>query len=200
MIFRTRMSGLDIAQQAVTGNYIGTPYSEWDCQAFVEQVLQDAGLRKPGGAVYNWRGSNSMFRNFLSWRGSITECKNRFGKIPVGSLVFIVKHDGGEVAKGYHDGLGNASHVGLFIGTSPNPVMDSQPTGGVQMRKLGPFTHVGLLDMIEYDINTSTSTDTGTGTDADALRAIRTIREDDSSDADCLKALVTLSNYLKEAK
>lgn len=198
MIFRTRMPGQDIAKQAVTGCYVGAPYRKWDCQAFVEQVLQDAGLRKPGGGLYNWKGSNSMWRNHLSWRGSITECKNRFGKIPVGALVFIVRNDGGEVARGYHDNLGNASHVGLYIGTSPNPVMDSQPTGGVQLRKLNQFTHVGLLDMIEYD--TSTGTDTSTGPDAEALRAIRTIREDDSTDADCLKALVTLSKYLKEAK
>ena len=188
------ITGHDIAQQALKGNYIGIPYNQNDCQSFVELVLKHAGVHKPDGSAYNWRGSNSMWRNHLSWRGSITECKNRFGKIPVGALVFIVRNDGGEVARGYHDGLGNASHVGLFIGTSPNPVMDSQPTGGVQLRKLKQFTHAGLLDMIEY------GTGTCTGPDADAIRAIRTIREDDSSDADCLKALVTLSHYLKEAQ
>lgn len=193
------ITGHDLAQQALQGNYIGIPYSKYDCQSFVELVLKHAGVQKPDGTAYNWKGSNSMFRNHLSWRGTYSECHNRFGKIPVGALVFIVKHDGGEVARGYHDGLGNASHVGLFIGTSPNPVMDSQPTGGVQLRKLNQFTHVGLLDMIEYDIDSGTDTGTSTGPDADALRAIRTIREDDSSDVDCLKALVTLSHYLKEA-
>ena len=194
------ITGHDIAQQALKGNYIGIPYNQHDCQSFVELVLKHAGVHKPDGSAYNWKGSNSMFRNHLSWRGPITECHNRFGQIPIGALVFIVKHDGGEVARGYHDGLGNASHVGLYIGTSPNPVMDSQPTGGVQLRKLYQFTHVGLLDMIDYGIDTGTDTSASTGPDAEALRAIRTIREDDSTDADCLKALVTLSHYLKEAK
>lgn len=192
------ITGQKIAQQALNGCYLGIPYSVHDCQSFVELVLKDAGVRKPDGTPYNWRGSNSMFRNHLSWRGTIGECKNRFGKIPVGALVFIVKHDGGEVERGYHDGLGNASHVGIYIEASPNPVIDSQPTGGVQLRKLNQFTHVGLLDMISYDVDIGIST--STELEAAALRAIRTIREDYSGDADCLKALVTLSQYLKEVK
>lgn len=192
------ITGYSIAQQALKGNYTGIPYSQHDCQSFVELVLKDAGVRKPDGTPYNWKGSNSMYRNHLSWRGSITECKNRFGKIPVGALVFIVKHDGGEAERGYHDNLGNASHVGLYIGASPNPVMDSQPTGGVQLRGLNQFTHIGLLDMISYDVDIGIST--STELEAAALRAIRTIREDDSGDADCLKALVTISQYLKEVK
>lgn len=190
MILRT--TGQDMAEQAVTGGYVGQPYSKWDCQAFVEQVLKDLGVRKPDGDPYNWKGSNSMFRNHIRWRGTIEECKKKFGCIPQGAFMFLVKHDGGEVERGYHDDLGNASHVGLYIGKfSDEPCMDSQPTGGVQYRKLSIFTHVGLMDMIDY----STSPEPSPRTELDAVRIIR---NDDSTDEEVLEALKTLTKYLKE--
>ena len=189
MILRT--TGQDMAEQAITGGYVGQPYSKWDCQAFVEQVLKDLGVRKPDGSIYNWKGSNSMFRNHIRWRGTIEECKQKFGCIPQGAFMFLIKHDGGEVERGYHDDLGNASHVGLYVGTSPLPVMDSQPTGGVQYRKLSIFTHVGLMDMIDY----SSSPEPAPRTELDAVRIIRNA---DSTDEDVLEALKTLTKYLKE--
>lgn len=148
MILRT--TGKDLAEQAVTGGYVGIPYSSLDCQGFVEQVLKDCGVRKPDGSPYNWRGSNSMWRNFIKWKGTIVECKEKFGEIPLGAFLFILKNDHGEEERGYHDGLGNASHVGLYTGTSPLPVMDSQGNRGVDYCKLNIFTHVGLMDMIDY--------------------------------------------------
>ena len=148
MILRT--TGTDVAEQAITGNYVGIPYSQLDCQGFVEQVLKDLGVRKPDGTVYNWRGSNSMWRNYVTWKGTIDECRKKFGTIPLGSFLFLLKKDGGEEEVGYHDGLGNASHVGLYLGTVPMPCMDSQGTRGVDYCKLNVFTHVGLMDMIDY--------------------------------------------------
>ena len=193
MILRT--TGQDVAIQALTGNYIGQPYSRYDCQGFVEQVLKDLGVCKPDGTPYNWKGSNSMFRNHIRWRGTIEECKKKFGEIPQGAFVFLVKHDGEEQQKGYHDDLGNASHVGLYIGTSPNSCMDSQPTGGVQMRKLSIFTHVGLMDMIDY----STSPEPPSDPDREAaLKAMKIWRGEYSSESECLDALITLTKYIKE--
>lgn len=193
MILRT--TGQDVAVQALTGNYIGQPYSRYDCQGFVEQVLKDLGVRKPDGTPYNWKGSNSMFRNHIRWRGTIEECRKKFGNIPQGAFVFLVKHDGGELEKGYHDDLGNASHVGLYIGTSPKPCMDSQPTGGVQMHKLSVFTHIGLMDMIDY----STSPEPPSDSDREAaLKAMKIWRGEHSSESECLDALITLTNYIKE--
>lgn len=145
-----RISGADLAEQAVTGNYVGVSYDRLDCQGFVEQVLRDCGVRKSDGNPYNWRGSNSMWRNHITWRGTIQECIHKFGVIPLGAFLFLLKSDGGEVEKGYHDDLGNASHVGLYIGTSPLPCMDSQVSRGVDYCKLNVFTHVGLMDMIDY--------------------------------------------------
>ena len=194
MILRT--TGKDVAEQAVTGNYIGKPYSKWDCQAFVEQVLKDLGVRKPDGTPYNWTGSNAMYRKHIRWRGTIDECRKKFGCIPQGAFVFRVKNDGGEVQRGYHDNLGNASHVGLYIGrNTEKPCMDSQPTGGVQYRKLSVFTHVGLMDMIDY---ATAPEPPSTPDHEEAVKAIGIIRDDTSSDSDCLEALITLTKYLKE--
>lgn len=191
MILRT--TGKDVAEQAVTGNYLRTPYSKLDCQGFVEQVLKDLGVRKPDGTPYNWRGSNSMFRNHIRWRGTIDECRKKFGSIPPGAFVFLVKHDGNEELKGYHDGLGNASHVGLYI--KDDTCMDSQPTGGVLYRKLSIFTHVGLMDMIDYSSSPEPPSDPD---QKEALKAIGIIRSGTSSDAECLEALKTLTKYMKE--
>lgn len=189
-----RATGADVAEQAKTGGYLGTPYHRLDCQAFVEKVIEDLGIRKPDGTPYNWKGSNSMFRNHIRWRGTVKECLDKFGCIPLGAFLFIVKHDGGEANRGYHDDLGNASHVGLCLGAQ---AMDSQPTGGVDYRKLSIFTHVGLMDMIDYS---SSPLPKEEETPSEALTAIRTIRNHDSSDEDCLKALVTLTKYIKEVK
>lgn len=149
MILKT--TGADMAEQAITGGYVGIPYSKLDCQGFVEQVLKDCGVRKPDGTVYNWRGSNSMWRNYIGWKGTISECIEAFGEIPLGAFMFIVKNDGGEEERGYHDGLGNASHVGLYVGKGGDfDIMDSQGNRGVSYCNRKIFTHVGLMEMIDY--------------------------------------------------
>ena len=193
MILRT--TGKDVAEQAITGDYVGIPYSKLDCQGFVEQVLKDLGVRKPDGTPYNWRGSNSMWRNYITWKGTIEECKKKFGSIPLGAFLFILKWDGGEVEKGYHDGLGNASHVGLYVGESPmpymdKPCMDSQGNRGVDYCKLNVFTHVGLMDMIDYYNEPEPAP-------RSELDAVRIIRSADSTDAEVLEALKTLTKYMK---
>ncbi len=52
----TRISGEDLAKQAVTGNYVGIPYSRLDCQGFVEEVLKDCGVRKLDGTPLQLEG------------------------------------------------------------------------------------------------------------------------------------------------
>ena len=79
------------------------------------------------------------------------EKPHKFGEIPLGAFLFLLKWDGKEAERGYHDGLGNATHVGLYLGTSPLPCMDSsQGRGKVDYCKLNVFTHVGLMTMIDY--------------------------------------------------
>lgn len=189
-----RISGKALAEKAVLGGYRGIPYSKLDCQGFVEEVLKDCGVRKSDGFPYNWRGSNSMYRNFVQWKGTIEECRKKFRCIPKGAFMFLVEHNGGEVEKGYHDGLGNASHVGLYTGTNDEyPCMDSQGDRGVDFCKLKVFTHVGLMTMIDYETQPEPEPK-----DNEAVKAVGTLRNPDSSDEDCLEALKTLTKYLKE--
>lgn len=166
--------GSDVAEQAKTGGYLGTPYEELDCQAFVEKVLYDLNVRKKDGTPYNWRGSNSMWRNYIKWKGTISECVQKFGMIPLGAFLFVVKNDKGEEAKGYHDGQGNARHVGLYVG---NGQAMHSPAPGKTVCYVSDthFTHVGLMDMIEYENNPTTI-----------------------SKAEVLKALEILTKYIKE--
>ena len=187
------VSGSKFAEQANSDRYTGVPYSKLDCQAFVEQVLKDCGVRKPDGSPYNWRGSNAMWRQALSWKGTLEECRQTFGEIPLGAWVFIVKHDGGEVERGYHDNEGNATHVGIYCRTGDEPVRDSTKTSkrdGVGYRSLNGFTHAGLPLMIYYNGSNSDS-------ELKELTAIATIRNPSSTDRDILEALKTLTKYMK---
>ena len=102
------IANLLFTEQAKSSKYDKLTYSDCDCQAFVEKVLYDAGVRKPNGGAYNWKGSNDMWRNALDWRGSVEDCISIYGKVPDGAWVFILKYDGGEKDRGYNDGEGNA--------------------------------------------------------------------------------------------
>lgn len=144
------VTGEQFAKQAIDGGYIGIPYSTLDCQGFVERVLADCGIRKPNGTVYDWRGSNSMYRNYQQWHGSIKDAENAFGSLPIGCLVYTRKTDGGEKEKGYNDGLGNFVHVGIYLG-EPRGVIHST-AGGVQWGKYPDkrWNYCSLLAMLDY--------------------------------------------------
>lgn len=146
------LTGEQFARKAADGGYIGIPYAELDCQGFVERVLTDCGIRKSNGLSYNWKGSNSMYRNFQQWRGSIADCEKQFGFLPPGALVYTRKTDGGEVEKGYSDGLGNFVHVGIYLGP-PHGVIHST-TGGVQFGKFPDrrWNYCSLLEMVDYTV------------------------------------------------
>lgn len=186
------ITGKEFAIEAESSRYNGIPYSKLDCQAFVEEVLKNCGIRKTNGQPYNWKGSNSMWRNALEWKGTISECENAFGEIPPGAWVFIVKHDGGEKERGYNDDQGNASHVGIYTGRGSDPVRDSTKTDkrdGVGYRKLSGFTHVGLPYMISYSRTDKT--------EENAIDAVRKLRSGLTNDNDFLKAIIVLYDYLK---
>lgn len=94
--------------------YLGVKYSEMDCQAFVERCLSDIGLRK------DLAGSNAWYRYIMQngWIGSPEECKAMFGMIPEGAFLFIHSFNGKEPEKYQHDGIGNASHIGIYTAMS----------------------------------------------------------------------------------
>ena len=132
------ITGQHIAETAVNSGLLGTPYSQLDCQALVEEVLKKAGLK-----IINYRGSNHMWRELVYDRAKV-----KGGNPPPGSLAFIVKNDGGEIKRGYHDDMGNASHVAVVLWDGK--VFEST-TGGVQYGNLSRFTDYGLIKDVDYD-------------------------------------------------
>lgn len=129
--------------------YIGTSYQTMDCQKFVERMMKDVGINK------DLAGSNAWFR-YVTWTGTPEQCKAIFGTIPVGALLFIWKDDGGEKQRGYHDGLGNASHIGVYIAREDGAIHSSSSRGQVCYSKFngksinGGWNRVGLWDAFDY--------------------------------------------------
>lgn len=123
-------------ERALTGGYLGIPYEQLDCQAFVEQVLKDCNALST-----NWRGSNHM------WREAVYDRSIDMGTLVPGEWVFKVSHDGGEVERGYRDDMGNAYHVGIYCGDGE--VIHST-TGGVQMGTINGWTHHAKCIDVDY--------------------------------------------------
>ena len=93
-----------------------------------------------------------MWRTALSWKGTIDEAIAKFGSVPVGAWLFTITHDGGEVARGYHDNEGNAAHVGIFTAKGKGAMHSTK--GGVQECAFPDpkrWTHCGLASVIDYD-------------------------------------------------
>lgn len=167
------------AENALLSKWNKYTYSHLDCQAFVEMVLRDVGVRKPDGTVYNWRGSNSMYRNFYSWRGTVEECIKQFGSVPVGAFVYIW-FPTGETENGYTDGLGDARHVGIYCGN--NIVRDSTRStktkrDGVGSRPLSDFNRVTLFVGLDYGLSTDYNNPVDNPVD-NLLKSITVIRKE----------------------
>ena len=154
--------------------FLGVPYSELDCQAFVEAVLKEIGIWE------NLPGSNAWYRH-MTWVGTPEECKASFGKIPPGAFLFILSHNGKEPEKYKPDGIGNASHIGIYTGMTGYEMVQIAKNAGVenaakydfgkgaihssQSRGFvctsnfkgkaidGGWNRVGLWDKLSYDID-----------------------------------------------
>ena len=151
-------TGKEYAEQAKKPKYDKLTYSQYDCQAFCELVLRDLGVRQANGKPYDWKGSNDMYRNAVFWVGTIAECRQKFGDIPLGAWAFMWDTTGNERLRGYYDGKGNASHVGIYIGN--DTVRDSTKIknaagnvirDGVGSRPLKQFQKIGLPKMLDFD-------------------------------------------------
>lgn len=133
--------------------YLGVPYSEMDCQAFVERCMRDCGFSK------DLPGSNAWYREVMNngWVGSPEDCLKEFGQIPKGALLFILKHDGKEPDKYKKDGIGNASHIGFKTGRNDGAINSSSSRGCVATSKFqdktipnGGWNRVGLYKQFTY--------------------------------------------------
>ena len=135
--------------------YLGVPYSQMDCQAFVEQCLRDCGLKK------DLAGSNAWYREVMNHGAVMTpeECVDQLGCVPKGAFLFILSHDGGEPAKYKPDGIGNCSHIGICTGKRGKGGIHSSASRGCVAEsefhgktiKNGGWNMVGLWDQVAYD-------------------------------------------------
>ena len=143
------VTGKQIADAALSSNLIGTPYSKLDCQALVEKVLHLAGLN-----IINYRGSNHMWRELVHSPFNRADTNQ---KILPGMLAFIVRYDGGEKKRGYHDNYGNATHVAICL--DDKTVFEST-AGGVQISSNRRFTDFARIIDVIYSDEPATEPDT----------------------------------------
>ena len=123
-----------------------------DCQGLVKGCITEA-----GGDASHYKGSNDMYRSchLANTLWTLADAK-RSSKLIPGALMFRVQQDGGEQARGYHDGLGNADHVSVYVNKSDSvwSVDASESAKSVRTRTKREaehlFTHVGWLPEIEY--------------------------------------------------
>ncbi len=146
----------------------GMTLSGMDCQGLCEYLLIKCGLAR---RECNLAGSNAHYRACL-WTGSPEECRRRFGCIPAGAWLFILRNDGGEPDKYKPDGIGNASHMGVYLGESEGTLQASASRGGVVQGAFdgssgsGGWNRVGLCKWVDYGLGDSPGSPEDAGADA----------------------------------
>lgn len=141
-----RPTGQQVANAAIAAAARVPPilYSTEDCQGFVEQTV-----RRAGGEIKDYAGSNDMYRNACTAVIPLGEAIAG-KKLAPGMVLFIVAHDGGEPAQ-YNDSLGNASHIGFYTGGIYEVVHSSATKGQVAPSTLkNGWTHAGWLREVDY--------------------------------------------------
>ncbi len=148
------MSGYSAEEFSRAGDqFLGRSYEEMDCQKFVERCLECV------GCLLDLKGSNAWFRKVQQegWTGSPEECVREFGSVPKGAFLFIHVFDGGEEKRGYHDGKGNASHIGIKTGRGKGAIHSSASRGCVAESEFhdrtirnGGWNTVGLWNRMDY--------------------------------------------------
>lgn len=165
----------DVAAAAVQAVSVGYTYDEMDCQAFVEHCVKQA-----GGAM-DYRGSNDMARH-AAWLGTLENAQAE-GMLRPGALLFIHEEDESALPARYAgDGLGDFSHVGLYVGADAlsdtdkngrrracDVVHSSATLGRVAGSTLqNGWTHVGWAHEIDYGEEAAPGVELGAGIDLGA--------------------------------
>ena len=165
----TKISAATFAAQAE--QFLGRPYSEMDCRELINRMLRSCGVNA------SYKGSNALWRD-MAWTGTPEEAVKAFGGVPVGALIYILEEDGGEVARGYTDGLGNASHVGVKTGTGQGAIHSSASRGCVcesafsdKTVKNGGWNRVGLLKQVNYGMEQPSEQTTVSSSDTAVVTA-----------------------------
>ena len=109
--------------------YLGTPYSEIDCQKLWEKMIADCGLKMDLG------GSNSWYRYIMQhgWCGTPEECKATFGGVPQGATLFIREDVSASTpAQFLDDGIGDITHMGVYTALSGKEMVQIAEESGVK--------------------------------------------------------------------
>lgn len=162
-----RPTGDAVAAQAVAlcrGDIIS--YDRMDCQKFVETCINDCAKAAGLDTRLDAAGSNDMARHHCAWLGTLANAKAE-GKLVLGAGLLIHEDDESGLPEQYRgDGLGDFSHVGLYVGENAlgdvdkygrkrmcNAVHSSQSMGRVAGSTLSNgWTHVMLFAEIDYGI------------------------------------------------
>lgn len=116
-------TGESVATAAVQAGHVGYTYDEMDCQAFVEHCARQA-----GGAM-DYLGTNDMARR-AAWLGTLAEARAQ-GRLVPGAGVLIREETEANLPAHYAgDGLGDFSHVGLYVGE--NALTDVDKNGNAR--------------------------------------------------------------------
>lgn len=112
--------GKSVAAAAVQAVGVGYTYDEMDCQAFVEHCVKQA-----GGSM-DYSGSNDMARKAV-WLGTLENAKASGKLVPGAGMLIHEDTEANLPAKYLGDGLGDFSHVGLYVGE--NALTDTDKNG-----------------------------------------------------------------------
>lgn len=99
----------DVAAAAVQAVSVGYTYDEMDCQAFVEHCVKQA-----GGSM-SYRGGNDMARR-AAWLGTLAQARAQGRLVPGAGVLIREETEENLPARYAGDGLGDFSHVGLYVG------------------------------------------------------------------------------------
>ena len=159
-----------VAQAAMAAAHVGYTYEEMDCQAFVEHCVHQA-----GGAM-NYLGTNDMARR-AAWLGTLSDARAQGRLVPGAGLLIREETEANLPARYAGDGLGDFSHVGLYVGegalcdTDKNGnargcdvVHSSATMGRVAGSTLqNGWTHVMWFAEIDYGEDVQPGVDIGAG-------------------------------------
>ncbi|MCE5342770.1 MAG: peptidoglycan-binding protein [Eubacteriales bacterium] len=141
-----------------------------DCQGMLEYLLIQAGVPKKECGL---AGSNAHYRA-AAWRGTPEELKKILGAVPAGAAP-IIWEESGEPDKYATDGLGNATHVGLYLGGDQSIAASASREHVVQSNFKGKtvpnggWNRVILLPWVDYGLSAAQAEAlgmSGTGTAA----------------------------------
>lgn len=109
-----------VARAATLAAHVGYTYDELDCQAFVEHCVRQAGGRM------DYLGTNDMARR-AGWLGTLDEARAQGRLVPGAGLLIREATEANLPARYAGDGLGDFSHVGLYVGE--NALTDTDKNG-----------------------------------------------------------------------